>query len=81
MRVLVAEDHQTLARSIADGLRDEGFVEGRNLVLERRFADYVPDRFSVLARELASDKVDVFFAPATTMARQARPSQVIMRIW
>jgi len=26
MRVLVAEDHQSLARSIADGLRDEGFA-------------------------------------------------------
>ena len=24
MRVLVAEDHQSLARSIADGLREEG---------------------------------------------------------
>jgi DNA-binding response OmpR family regulator len=26
MRVLVAEDHQSLARSIADGLREEGFA-------------------------------------------------------
>jgi DNA-binding response OmpR family regulator len=26
MRVLVAEDHQSLARSIADGLRDDGFA-------------------------------------------------------
>src|SRR5262249_15323568 len=26
MRVLVAEDHPSLARSIADGLRDEGFA-------------------------------------------------------
>jgi DNA-binding response OmpR family regulator len=26
MRVLVAEDHESLARSIADGLRDEGFA-------------------------------------------------------
>ena len=26
MRVLIAEDHQSLARSIADGLRDEGFA-------------------------------------------------------
>src|SRR3569623_1901349 len=26
MRILVAEDHPSLARSIADGLRDEGFA-------------------------------------------------------
>jgi len=26
MRILVAEDHATLARSIANGLREEGFA-------------------------------------------------------
>src|SRR5258706_13690194 len=53
------------------GLRDEGYVEGRNLVLERRSADHDPERFKILARELAAAKVDVFFAPATPMATAA----------
>lgn len=53
------------------GLREQGFVEGRNLVLLQRSAGNDPGRFKVLARELAQEKVDVFFAPATPMATAA----------
>jgi len=53
------------------GLRDEGFVEGKNLVLLERSADFDPERFKSQARELAEAKVDVFFAPATPMATAA----------
>jgi putative ABC transport system substrate-binding protein len=52
-------------------LRDEGYIEGKNLVIERRSADHDPERFQVLARELAAGQVDVFFAPATPMATAA----------
>jgi len=62
---------EALTNSFINGLRDEGFVEGRNLVLERRAADYDPRRFAELARELSARKVDVFFAPATPMATAA----------
>ena len=63
--------HEATTRGFIAGLRDEGYVEGKNLVLERRSADHDPERFKVLARELASAKVDVFFAPATPMATAA----------
>ena len=53
------------------GLREEGFVEGRNLVILRRAADYDADRFRPLAREMSEARVDVFFAPATPMATAA----------
>lgn len=53
------------------GLREEGFAEGRNLVLLQRSADNDPGRFRPLARELAQEKVDVFFAAATPMATGA----------
>ena len=60
----------TLAGFI-DGLRSEGFVEGKNLELLRRSASNDAERFKPLARELAAAKVDVFFAPATPMASAA----------
>ncbi len=63
--------HETTTRGFIAGLRDEGYVEGKNLVIERRSADYDPDRFKALARELAAANVDVFFAPATPMATAA----------
>ena len=54
-----------------DGLRDEGFVQGKNLDLMKRSASNDAERFKPLARELAQNKVDVFFAPATPMASAA----------
>lgn len=54
-----------------EGLREEGFVQGRNLELLRRSASNDAERFKPLARELAGAKVDVFFAPATPMATAA----------
>jgi putative tryptophan/tyrosine transport system substrate-binding protein len=57
--------------AFVDGLRAEGFVEGKNLQLLRRSASNDPDKFKPLARELAAAKVAVFFAPATPMATAA----------
>jgi len=63
--------HEATTRGFIAGLRDEGFVEGRNLVIERRSADHDPERFKILARDLVAARVDVFFAPATPMATAA----------
>jgi putative ABC transport system substrate-binding protein len=45
--------------SFVQGLRDFGYVEGRNLQLEARYADGKPERFPTLAAELLALKVDV----------------------
>lgn len=63
--------HEATTRGFIAGLRDEGYIEGKNLIVERRSADHDPERFKPLARELAASKVDVFFAPATPMATAA----------
>ena len=42
------------------GLRDLGYVEGRNIALEYRYAEGQPERVSELARQIASLKPDVF---------------------
>jgi putative ABC transport system substrate-binding protein len=62
---------ETTVKGFITGLREEGFTEGKNLVLERRVADYEPKRFAAFARDLSARRVDVFFAPATPMATAA----------
>ena len=51
-----------LAAAFTNPLRDLGYVEGRNLVVERRYADGKLDRLPALARELAALRVDVILA-------------------
>ena len=45
--------------ALRGGLRDLGYVEGKNLVIEWRFADNTLNRLSELAAELARIKVDI----------------------
>jgi putative ABC transport system substrate-binding protein len=47
-------------------LRDLGWVVGRNLSIERRFAEGRPERLEVLAAELVRLKVDVIVAAGTS---------------
>ena len=63
--------YESTLKGFVEGLRSEGFVEGKNLELLRRSASNDPERFKPLARELAAAKVDVYFAPATPMATAA----------
>jgi len=56
------------------GLRERGWVEGQNAVIEWRFAEGKNDRLPDLAAELIRLKVDVIVAvagPATRAAKQA----------
>jgi putative ABC transport system substrate-binding protein len=54
------------------GLRDLGYVEGRNLVIEYRSADGRAERFPDLAAELVRLKVDLIVTRGTPAARAAK---------
>ena len=54
------------------GLRDLGWFEGRNLVIERRFADGRPDRLPGLAVELVGRNVDMIVTGSTPGALAAK---------
>jgi putative ABC transport system substrate-binding protein len=56
-----AQSVETRLNAFREGLRDLGYKEGQNLVLELRFANGDYDQLPVLAGELARLKVDVFF--------------------
>lgn len=58
-------------RGFLAGLRESGYVEGRNLTLVRRSAQGDTRRLRALAREIVAAKVDVIFAPAKPMADAA----------
>jgi putative ABC transport system substrate-binding protein len=61
-----------LLEAFRDGLRERGYVEGRNLKLEWRFAEGHDERLPQLARELVSLKVDAIFAINTPAAQAAK---------
>jgi putative tryptophan/tyrosine transport system substrate-binding protein len=57
-----------LGEAFLQGLRDLGYVEGRNLVIEYRDAEGRFERLPALAAELVALKVDVIFAGGTPQA-------------
>jgi putative ABC transport system substrate-binding protein len=54
------------------GLRDLGYVEGRNLAIEYRWAEGKPERMRELAEELVRLKVDVIMAPSSIYTGAAK---------
>jgi putative ABC transport system substrate-binding protein len=61
-----------LHEAFLQGLRDLGYVEGRNVVIEYRDAEGKPERLPALAAELVALKVDVIVAPTTVAALAAK---------
>lgn len=70
-----------LEQALLQGLREQGYVEGKNLVLERRYADGRGERTPEFARELAAMKLDAVVTtctPSTRAAQQALGSTPIV---
>jgi len=61
-----------MREAFLQGLRDLGYVEGRNLVIEDRSAEGKFERLPTLAAELVALGVDVILAPGTPAAVAAR---------
>src|SRR4030095_12738759 len=55
-----------LRDAFLQGLRDLGYVEGRNVVIEYRDAEAKVERVPALAAELVALKVDVMFVGGST---------------
>jgi len=64
-----------------DGLRDLGYVEGQNLIIDYRSADGRAERFADFVTDLVRLKTDVIVArgtPAVLAAKLAAPIPVVM---
>jgi len=58
------EEEAIYLAALRQGLRDFGYIEGQNIVLEMRFPAEQYERFFVLASELAQQKPDVLVSAA-----------------
>jgi putative ABC transport system substrate-binding protein len=61
-----------IVREFVHALRDLGYVEGRNLILERRSAEGRFERFPEIIRELIFLNVNVIVTTTTSMTRAAK---------
>jgi putative ABC transport system substrate-binding protein len=68
--------NQPHLESFLRGLRELGYVEGKNIVFEYRYAEGKSDRLSELAAELVSLKVDII---VTTSSRSAHAAQQVTK--
>jgi putative ABC transport system substrate-binding protein len=61
-----------LREALEQGLRDLGYVEGKTIVLEHRWAEGRPERLPQLAADLVRLKADIIVAGITAAAQAAR---------
>src|SRR5687768_14785265 len=64
------------------GLRDLGYIDGRNVSMDWRWSEGKPDRFPGLATEVVALKPDVIVASGTQAIRAAKratsPAPIVM---
>lgn len=70
--ILTLTSDDSMARVVRQGLRELGYVEGQNIVIEHRFAEGKVDRLPDLAAELVRMKVDVIVARTTPVVQAAK---------
>lgn len=75
------DNRSGLEAEFLQGLRDHGYVEGKNLVVTRRYAGAHPENVPQYARQLAGMKLDAIVttcSPSTWAAKQATTSTPIV---
>jgi putative ABC transport system substrate-binding protein len=70
--VFIGGRDQPHLESFKQGLRELGYVEGKNILLEYRYAEGKYDRLPALVTELVREKVDVIITTSSISARAAR---------
>src|ERR1044071_5969823 len=77
-----ASDPQTKLRldEFRQGLRDLGYVEGKTVNIDSRYADGKPERLPQLAEDLIHLKINILLASNATVARAVKKSNVTIPI-
>ena len=66
--------------ALRDGLREYGYIEGRNVTIEARWADGEPATLPALARSLVELKVDVICPAGTQASLAAKQATTVIPI-
>jgi putative tryptophan/tyrosine transport system substrate-binding protein len=69
---LVPTSSSPYIEAFRQGLRDLGYTEGKNILIEYRYAEGKPDRYPNLVAELVQLKVDILFTSSPGMIRAAK---------
>lgn len=72
LRPTAAGGDETMTAGMQGALRELGYVDGRNLAMDIRFADNKLNRLPALAQELVASKVDVIIAVGAAAVRAAK---------
>jgi putative ABC transport system substrate-binding protein len=67
-----AEEEGPNFRALVEGFNTLGYVDQKNIRLEHRFPDEIPDRFKGMAAELVTSKVDVLVSVGSLAAPYAK---------
>jgi putative ABC transport system substrate-binding protein len=68
----IAHRHESFYDALFEGLRELGYTEGQNIVIERRYAEGRAERFQGFAAEMVRLKVDIIVVVTTPAALAAR---------
>src|SRR4029453_558565 len=74
---------QRISEAFLQGLRDHGFVEGQNIIIERRYSEGREDRHTAFVAEFVQMKVDLMVASARPqpMRPSKRPARSQSSCW
>lgn len=75
-----APEGKPIAAAFRDGMREQGLVEGKDFVIEARYAGGKVERFASQAAELVALKVDVIVAQNSLSGRAARQATLTIPI-
>src|SRR5438093_12050624 len=64
----IAHGHESFYDALFEGLREYGYEEGRNLIVERRYARGQAERFNEFAAEMVRLNVDIIIVVTTPAA-------------
>src|SRR6516165_5578015 len=64
----IAHGHESFYDALFEGLREYGYEEGRNLIVERRYARGQAERFKEFAAEMVRLNVDIIIVVTTPAA-------------
>jgi putative tryptophan/tyrosine transport system substrate-binding protein len=70
--LFIGSRNQPHLQAFKQGLRERGYIEGKNIVLDYRYGEGNNHRLRELAAELVRDKVDVLVTTASVSALAAR---------